>query len=226
MTASKQVTLKLLCLGDSAVGKSNLLTRYTDNKFAQDYISTIGVDFKLKTLNIGGRSVRVQLWDTAGQERFRTIQQAYYRGAHGVLLVYDITNERSFNNVRRWADDVERQTAGDEGVSTVRRVLVGNKSDLVDDRVIDAARGQALATDLCMAFFETSAKTGDGVEQAFQALIADVYQRLYGTTAAGTAAAPPTSVGDIVKLTESQKARNSAAAASKNDNAAEKPCCA
>lgn len=138
----------------------------------------------------------------AGQERFRTIAQAYFRGAHGVLLVYDVTNERSFANVRRWADDVDRQTALSDGGggSSVLKIVVGNKCDLAAERVVDAARGSALAAELGVRFFETSAKTGASVDEAFQTLITDVFERAYGV---GGAAAPKT-VGGIVKLAAAQ----------------------
>jgi len=152
---------KLLLVGDSGVGKSCLLLRFHDGSFfSESFISTIGVDFKVKTLDIDGRRIKLQIWDTTGQERFRTITSSYYRGAHGVLLVYDRTNETSFRNVRNWADEVERYAN-----PNVVKVIIGNKCDLSSSVDLDSAR--ALADSTGSEFYETSAKTGEGVEEPF-----------------------------------------------------------
>ena len=109
MTSSeKPLLLKLLLIGDSGVGKTNILTRFAENKFAENYITTIGVDFKVKTVEIDGRPVKLQIWDTAGQERFRTITTTYYRGTHGVMVVYDVTNGASFSNVKLWLSELKK----------------------------------------------------------------------------------------------------------------------
>ncbi|XP_071375062.1 LOW QUALITY PROTEIN: ras-related protein Rab-15-like, partial [Centroberyx affinis] len=124
MAKQYDVLLRLLILGDSGVGKTCLLRRFTENEFHPSHISTIGVDFKMKTLEIDGIKVRVQIWDTAGQERYQTITKQYYRRAQGIILVYDITNEPSFQHIVKWASDVD-EYAPDK----VQRILVGNKSD-------------------------------------------------------------------------------------------------
>lgn len=115
---------------DVGVGKSCLLLRFCDDSFTPSFITTIGIDFKIRTVEIEGKRIKLQIWDTAGQERFRTITNAYYRGAMGILLVYDVTDERSFNNVRNWIRNTEQYAS--EGVN---KILIGNKCDMADKRV-------------------------------------------------------------------------------------------
>lgn len=130
---------KLLLIGDSGVGKSCLLLRFADDTYTESFISTIGVDFKIRTIDLEGKTVKLQIWDTAGQERFRTITSSYYRGAHGIIVVYDITDAESFANVRMWLKEVERY--GSEGVS---KLLVGNKSDLTSKRAVEYSAGKVI----------------------------------------------------------------------------------
>ncbi|XP_029372556.1 ras-related protein Rab-1B-like isoform X2 [Echeneis naucrates] len=164
---------KLLLIGDSGVGKSCLLLRFSDDTYTDSYISTIGVDFKIRTIDMDGKTVKLQIWDTAGQERFRTITSSYYRGAHGIIIVYDITEQESFNNVRQWLDEIERYAC-----ENVSRLLVGNKSDLVSKKVVDAATAQDLASSLRIPFLETSSKTSDNVEKAFLTMASEIHKRL------------------------------------------------
>lgn len=152
---------KLVLIGDTGVGKSCILLRFADDSFTESYMSTIGVDFRFRTLKIGKKTVKLQIWDTAGQERFRTITSAYYRGADGIIMVYDITNEESFNHVNEWLNEVNRYAA--EG--TVK-ILVGNKCDK-PNRVIPTEKGQAYADGLGIPFLETSAKESKNVEESF-----------------------------------------------------------
>jgi len=126
---------KLLIIGDSGVGKSCLLLRFADDIFTDSFISTIGVDFKIKTIDIDGAKVKLQIWDTAGQERFRTITSSYYRGAHGIIVVYDVTEQKSFANITKWLKEIET-FAG----PAVQKVLVGNKSDLANEHVSTVPR--------------------------------------------------------------------------------------
>ena len=135
---------KLLVIGDSGVGKSCILLRFSDDVFTDNFISTIGVDFKIKKLDINGQQVKMQIWDTAGQERFRTITSSYYRGAHGIIIVYDITNKESFDHVERWLNEI-KTFAGDN----VEKVLVGNKCDLESKRVVPTVQGEKLAKSSC-----------------------------------------------------------------------------
>lgn len=153
---------KLLLIGDSGVGKSCLLLRFAEDAFTDSYLSTIGVDFKIRTIELEGKTVKLQIWDTAGQERFRTIAAAYYRGAQGIVVVYDVTEQESFQNVKGWLTEIERYAS--EGV---KRLLIGNKSDLVQQKVVEYGAAKDFADELQIPFIETSAKTSDNVEEAF-----------------------------------------------------------
>jgi len=165
--------IKLLLIGDSGVGKSCLLLRFSDDSFTPSFITTIGIDFKIRTIELDGKRIKLQIWDTAGQERFRTITTAYYRGAMGILLVYDVTDEKSFGNIRNWIRNIEQHAT-----ESVNKMLIGNKCDMVDKKVIDTARGKALAEECQIRFLETSAKTGQNVEEAFICLAKDIKKRL------------------------------------------------
>jgi len=163
---------KILLVGDSGVGKSSLLLRFTDDMFQETFISTIGVDFKIRNVNIDGKTIKMQIWDTAGQERFRTITSSYYRGAHGIIVVYDITDSVSFNNGQLWLNEIEKYACGN-----VTKLLVGNKADMNDKRVITTEAGKAFADQQGMLFSEASAKAGQGVEAAFLALVRSIYDQ-------------------------------------------------
>ncbi|KAG0176906.1 GTP-binding protein of the rab [Apophysomyces sp. BC1034] len=167
---------KLLLIGDSGVGKSCLLLRFADDTYTESYISTIGVDFKIRTIELEDKIVKLQIWDTAGQERFRTITSAYYRGAHGIILVYDVTDQDSFNNVKQWLQEVDRYAA--EGVN---KLLVGNKSDLTESKVVDAEAAKEFADNLSIPFLETSAKSATNVEQAFLTMAKQIKDRMGST---------------------------------------------
>jgi len=174
----KPLLIKLLLIGDSGVGKSCLLLRFTENNFNDSYISTIGIDFKIRDVEIGGKMCTLQVWDTAGQERFRTITSAYYRGAHGIALVYDVTSRESFDNMTYWLKHMQKYANAD-----VCKILVGNKTDLLDKRVVPTSEGQQLASRSNCEFYETSAKTGEGVEHAFMELSKEIKKRKYDTPA-------------------------------------------
>ncbi|XP_057721003.1 ras-related protein RABE1d-like [Arachis stenosperma] len=166
--------IKLLLIGDSGVGKSCLLLRFTDDTFTTSFITTIGIDFKIRTVELDGKRIKLQIWDTAGQERFRTITSAYYRGAMGILLVYDITDESSFENIRNWIRNIEEHAS-----DNVNRILVGNKADMDESkRVVPTSKGQALANEYGIKFFETSAKTNLNVEKIFLSISREVKHRL------------------------------------------------
>ncbi|KAL8129760.1 hypothetical protein V2J09_018915 [Rumex salicifolius] len=169
--------IKLLLIGDSGVGKSCLLLRFSDGSFTTSFITTIGIDFKIRTIELDGKRIKLQIWDTAGQERFRTITTAYYRGAMGILLVYDVTDESSFNNIRNWIRNIEQHAS-----DNVNKILVGNKADMDESkRAVPTSKGQALADEYGIKFFETSAKTNLNVEEVFFSIGRDIKQRLAET---------------------------------------------
>ncbi|XP_070571673.1 ras-related protein Rab-35-like isoform X2 [Ptychodera flava] len=155
---------KLLIIGDSGVGKSSLLLRFADNTFTGTYITTIGVDFKIRTIDVNGEKVKLQIWDTAGQERFRTITTTYYRGTHGVIVVYDVTSADSFVNVKRWLHEI------DQNCDNVARILVGNKNDCPDKKVVESDDAKKFAEQMGVQLFETSAKENINVEEIFSAI--------------------------------------------------------
>lgn len=187
-TTQYDVVVKAVIIGDSGVGKTSLLHRFSSSEWNPHYIATIGVDFKALTIERNAKIVKVQLWDTAGQERFRTITHAYYRGAHCVLMVYDVTNRESLEHLQFWMKDVQRYAN-----SGTPMVLVGNKSDMVRHRVVPPEEGRAVADAMgCAAYIETSAKDSDRVDEAFDSAIgecmkqhAKIYDRLRGASANG-----------------------------------------
>jgi len=170
--AAYDYLIKLLLIGDSGVGKSCLLLRFSDDSFTPSFITTIGIDFKIRTVELEGKRIKLQIWDTAGQERFRTITTAYYRGAMGILLVYDVTDEKSFANIRNWIRNIEQHAS-----ESVNKMLIGNKCDMSDKRVVDSERGKALADEYGIKFLETSAKSSINVEDAFITLAKDIKKK-------------------------------------------------
>ncbi|CAO2598957.1 Ras-related protein Rab-13, partial [Lemmus lemmus] len=160
---------KLLLIGDSGVGKTCLIIRFAEDNFNSTYISTIGIDFKIRTVEIEGKRIKLQVWDTAGQERFKTITTAYYRGAMGIILVYDITDEKSFENIQNWMKSIkENASAG------VERLLLGNKCDMEAKRKVQKEQADKLAREHGIRFFETSAKSSMNVDEAFNSLARDI----------------------------------------------------
>eukprot|EP00339_Tiarina_fusa_P015715 CAMPEP_0117038320 /NCGR_PEP_ID=MMETSP0472-20121206/26971_1 /TAXON_ID=693140 ORGANISM="Tiarina fusus, Strain LIS" /NCGR_SAMPLE_ID=MMETSP0472 /ASSEMBLY_ACC=CAM_ASM_000603 /LENGTH=211 /DNA_ID=CAMNT_0004748513 /DNA_START=71 /DNA_END=706 /DNA_ORIENTATION=+ len=188
--------IKLLLIGDSGVGKSCLLLRFSDDSFTPSFITTIGIDFKIRTIELDGRRIKLQIWDTAGQERFRTITTAYYRGAMGILLVYDVTDDKSFGNIRNWIRNIEQHAT-----ESVNKMLIGNKCDMVDKKVIETERGQQLADEYSIKFMETSAKNSINVDLAFITLAQDIKKRLIDTDGGGPG---PQAKGDV-KLGDNEK---------------------
>jgi Ras-related protein Rab-35 len=159
---------KLLIIGDSGVGKSSLLLRFSDNTFSQNYITTIGMDFTIRTIDMDGMKIKLQIWDTAGQERFRTITSTYYRGTHGVIVVYDVTNGETFSNVKRWLSEI------DQNCDSVQRILVGNKCEDKENRVVLEEDARRLATAIKVDYYETSAKDNLNVQEMFNAITRQV----------------------------------------------------
>ena len=158
-----------MVIGDSGVGKSCLLIRFTEDTFSDSYITTIGVDFKIKTLEIDSKSCKLQIWDTAGQERFKNIISSYYKGAKGIMLVYDITDLESFQNLTSWLLEIEKNAP-----KNVYKILVGNKCDMENERKVSFEQGKDFSMQYGMKFFETSAKYSTNVLEGFLAMTKDI----------------------------------------------------
>jgi Ras-related protein Rab-11A len=162
---------KLVLIGDSGVGKSNLLSRFTKNEFNLESKSTIGVEFATKTLKLDGKVIKAQIWDTAGQERYRAITSAYYRGAVGALLVYDVTRHSTFQNVERWLKELRDHTDPNMVI-----MLIGNKSDLRHLVAVSTNDGKTFAEEESLYFMETSALEATNVEKAFSEVLTQIYR--------------------------------------------------
>ncbi|XP_003447851.1 ras-related protein Rab-15 isoform X1 [Oreochromis niloticus] len=162
---------RLLMLGDSGVGKTCMLRRFTESDFDTTHISTIGIDFKMKTLEVDGTKVRVQIWDTAGQERYQTITKQYYRRAQGIIFVYDITDKLSFKHIAKWVSDVDEYTT-----QKMETILIGNKCDDSLRREVSKNQGTKLAGSYGMEFFETSASKNINISESFKRLTELVLQ--------------------------------------------------
>ena len=160
---------KLILIGDSCVGKSNILLKYLKNQFNENSKTTIGVEFGTKNIIINNKRIKIQIWDTAGQERYRSITSAYYKGAKGALIVYDITRKNTFDNIDKWITDLKLN--GDKDICII---ILGNKSDLIDKREINKNDGIKKAEMYKTAFLETSALNGDNISKAFDELIEQI----------------------------------------------------
>ena len=174
---------KVLIIGNSGVGKSCLLLRFAEDMFSDNYISTIGVDFKIRKIELEGKSIKLQIWDTAGQERFRTITKSYYRGSNGIVVVYDITDRESFEQITHWMNEIDSNAS-----SEVCRLLVGNKADLNDKRAVKTEEGEALARQFGIPFLETSAKESINVENMFTTMAQAMKKKVGGVSTTGPAA--------------------------------------
>ena len=164
----------MLLIGNSGVGKSSLLLRFADNVFHENFMPTIGVDFKIRTIDVDGKTIKLQIWDTAGQDRFKTITSSYYRGAHGIIVTYDITDRDSFAKVSEWMSEVDKHA--DKNV--VSRILVGNKKDLEDQRAVQYSEAKDLADHFNIRFMETSAKSCLNVEDAFTLMTREIKSKV------------------------------------------------
>jgi Ras-related protein Rab-1A len=162
MNVDYDYLFKILIIGDSGVGKSCILNRFTDDIFTENYISTIGVDFKIRTIEVNSKIIKLQIWDTAGQERFRVITSAYYRGAHGIILVYDITSQISFKNLNFWLDETTKFAS-----ENINKIIIGNKCDLITKREVEYSTGREYADNLNIQYIETSAKNNTNVSAVF-----------------------------------------------------------
>lgn len=156
---------KILMIGEYGVGKSSILLRFCNESFIESYISTIGVDFKIKTLNFENVVYKLQIWDTAGQERFRTITSSYYRGADGILLIYDVTDRKTFNALSSWCDEINRY------IDNIGVIIIGNKIDVFDKRIVEHEEARIFAEEHNYGFVETSARNNYNINDVFYELI-------------------------------------------------------
>ena len=169
-----EMMFKVVLVGDSFVGKTNIMSKYLKNEFHEDSKATVGVEFGSRQFNIDGHVIKAQIWDTAGQERYKAITSAYYKGAKGAFIVYDITRKESFDNVTKWAEQLK--SSADKNLTII---IIGNKVDLEDQRQIKAEEGQNKANELESAFIETSASSGTNLDKAFEMMINEVYKKCH-----------------------------------------------
>ena len=169
-----EMMFKVVLVGDSFVGKTNIMSKYLKNEFHEDSKATVGVEFGSKQFNVEGHAIKAQIWDTAGQERYKAITSAYYKGAKGAFVVYDITRKGSFDSIDKWVNDLT--STADKKLTIV---IIGNKSDLEDQRQITKEQGQEKASKLEAAFLETSAFSGENLDKAFEMMITQVYKKCH-----------------------------------------------
>ena len=169
-----EIMFKVVLVGDSSVGKTNIMSKYLKNEFHDDSKATVGVEFGSKQFTVEGHTIKAQIWDTAGQERYKAITSAYYKGAKGAFVVYDITRKQSFDSVDRWINEL-RATA-DKKLSII---IIGNKSDLEDQRQVTKEQGEEKAKNNEVAFMETSARSGENLEKAFEQMMNEVYKKCH-----------------------------------------------
>ena len=172
MSGESNYVFKVLLLGDSTVGKTCFLMRFTENTFQEIHMSTIGLDYRFKKMTVDdGKEATVQIWDTAGQDRFRAITKNYYKGAHGIILIYDVTNQKTFENVRNWVTQI-RENASEKAII----YIVGNKIDDKQNKVVTKEDGEKMAKEFDLKFFEASAKEDINIAPTFEALVKDIYK--------------------------------------------------
>ena len=169
-----EMMFKVVLVGDSSVGKTNIMSKYLKNEFHEDSKATVGVEFGSKQFNIEGHQTKAQIWDTAGQERYKAITSAYYKGAKGAFVVYDITRKQSFDSVDRWINDLK--AAADKKLSII---IIGNKCDLEDQRQVNKEQGEDKAKNYEVAFMETSAFSGENLDKAFEKMMNEVFKKCH-----------------------------------------------
>ena len=173
MSIEPKYTFKILTIGESNVGKTCVLRRFVENKFLKTHLATIGIDFKTKNITVDDKEIKLKIWDTAGQERFRNITNQYYKGADGIILIFDITDQNSFDKIQDWINQINSNTQTDE----IGLILIGNKKDLDSNRVITFKEGDALGKELGIKYFETSALSGEGIDDAFKYVTKEILKK-------------------------------------------------
>ena len=204
-----EMMFKVVLVGDSFVGKTNIMSKYLKNEFHEDSKATVGVEFGSKQFKIEGHTIKAQIWDTAGQERYKAITSAYYKGAKGAFVVYDITRKGSFESIEKWVNDLT--STADKKLTIV---VIGNKCDLEDQRQITKEQGEEKANKLQVAFLETSAFSGENLDKAFEMMMNEIYKKCHEEMLAE---------GDVDIIEGGQDIN----LARKNDNSeAKRKCCA
>ena len=166
------ILFKIILVGDTSVGKTNIINKYIKNEFREDFYATIGVEFSHKQFKVDNHKIKAQIWDTAGQERYRAITSSYFKGSDGCFIVYDITNEISFDNIEKWYELIQNETGKDIPV-----IIIGNKCDLENERKVPIEKGKEKAKNLNCPFFETSALQGINIDKAFEDLANYIYDK-------------------------------------------------
>ena len=189
-----EMMVKVILIGDSGVGKTNIMSKFLKNQFMEESKATIGVEFGSKLFNHEGHKIKAQIWDTAGQEKYKAITGAYYKGSKGALVVYDITQKKTFENIEKWVNDLK--AAGDPKITII---LIGNKNDLDDKRQVSKDQGEEKARSFGCAFLETSAYSGDNIDKAFNLMVKEIYEKFSNDSTGEDELAPGTN-GEDVKL--------------------------
>ena len=195
-----EMIFKIILIGDIGTGKTNILSRYISNKFGTESKATIGVELSTKTFKINNNIINAQIWDTAGQERYKSLTEAYYKGALGALVIYDITKKSTFENIDKWISDLK--ISADEKVSII---IIGNKNDLEEKREVSKEDGENKAKLNGVSFLETSALTGNNIEIAFKTLVENVYNKCHNDF--DTMAQIEIIRGKTIKIEEPKKTR-------------------
>ena len=164
--------IKILIVGDSTVGKTNFIKKYVENKFNESYFASTGIDLITTSIKIEGKSFKIQIWDTAGQEKYRAMTKNLFLKTQGIVIIFDISNETSFINLKSWMNDIKEECSAD-----IPMILVGNKLDLEDRRIIDKERAMEFAKNEKLEYIETSSKTGENINKALSLIIEKIYQR-------------------------------------------------
>ena len=191
-----EMMVKVILIGDSGVGKTNIMSKFLKNQFMEESKATIGVEFGSKLFNHEGHKIKAQIWDPAGQEKYKAITGAYYKGSKGALVVYDITQKKTFENIEKWVNDLK--AAGDPKITII---LIGNKNDLDDKRQVSKDQGEEKARSFGCAFLETSAYSGDNIDKAFNLMVKEIYERFSNDSTGEDELAPGSNGnGEDVKL--------------------------
>ena len=177
LSVKEEFKFKVVIVGDSGVGKTNLVKRFVTDSFNKDSKATVGVEFMCKNYSINGKIFKIEMWDTAGQERYKSITAAYYKGAKGAMIVYDVTNKESFDNVDKWHNEIKEKAA-----KTINIMMIGNKTDLVDNIQVTSDMSKSKATALEIPVMETSALDASNVKEAFYQLLGEMYKSVSGIT--------------------------------------------